>query len=211
MGTSYETLLVVGDLTPVRENLAAAGVDGLVLPAADGRVAVVPREVDYGYADTAALAQMISRRYGFAALSNEVADSDVVFLRAYRDGELSYRYVSDQSMLVDWFIDDGGRSRFRLDGVEYPAAAPSPTGPLGTDPHGLAPFGVGEIDLDRLAAALRGGDVDDRVEAEAQHWTILEALNLDPRALTTAFRHARPDTLPNAMPISANHNHPPGV
>jgi hypothetical protein len=55
----------------------------LVLPAGSGRVAVVPREEgEYNYVDTGALAQMISRRYGFAALSNEVADSDVVFLRA---------------------------------------------------------------------------------------------------------------------------------
>jgi hypothetical protein len=107
-------------------------------------------------------------------------------------------------MLVDWFIDDvDGSTKFRLDGVEYPSDAPSPTGPLGADPHGLAPFGVGEVDLDRLAAALRGGDV--RVPAEAQHWMILEALNLDPRALTTAFRHAHFITAPGGMPISASH------
>jgi len=207
MGSSYQTMLVVGDLPAVRAALVQAGIDGLVMPAGPDRVAVMPREGDYDYADTRTIAQMISGRYGFATLSNRVYDSEVVYLDAYRDGHLWHAYLSDQSILVEWFLDDDGNPKFRFDGIEHPPEGPAPTGALGADPNALAPYGVGNIDLDRLAAALRGPDEDEYLMAEHQHWLILEALNLDPRGLTTAYRHTGSVTLPGAEPITTN-QHP---
>jgi hypothetical protein len=63
-------------------------------------------------------------------------------------------------------------------------------------------FGVGQIDLDRLGTALRG-EFDDgrRSRAEVQHEVIVQAMNLDPLGLTTAFRWARIDDLPGAIRI----------
>jgi hypothetical protein len=137
------------------------------------------------------------------ALSNEVIDSDAVVMAAYRDGRLVHEYVSDQAMLVDWFVDDEGRSRFRLGDREYPGDAPTPTGAAGADPAALAPYGTGTVDLDRLGAALRGEFTGTGpVLAEFQHRLILKALNLDPRPLTTAFRWADPAELPGAVRIA---------
>jgi hypothetical protein len=44
MGTSYQTLLVIAEPTRVRAELAAAGIDGFVVAAGDGRTGVMPRE-----------------------------------------------------------------------------------------------------------------------------------------------------------------------
>jgi hypothetical protein len=202
VGTSYQTVVVIGEVARVRDVLGAAGVDGLVMPAGVGRTAVMPREGRLDYVDPARIAELVSGRAGFAALSNEVVDSDVVMMRAFRDGRLTHEYVSDQAMLVDWFIDDHDMTKYRLDGIEYSADVPFPQGPRGADPSALAPFGVEPIDLERLGAALRG-EFDGRrpVFAEFQHRLILKAMNLDPGGLTTGYRWARGDDLPGAVPI----------
>jgi hypothetical protein len=202
MGTSYQTLVVVGELARVKDALAAAGVEGLVMPAGPGRTAVIPREGKFDYVNPARLAELLSTRAGFAALSNDIVDSDLVRMRAFCDGRQIHEYVSDQAMLVDWFIGDDGRTEFRLDGVEYPGDASYPRGPRGADPAALAPFGVDPVDVNRLGAALRG-EFDGRrpVYAEFQHRLILKAMNLDPRGLTTAFRWASLEDLPGAVRI----------
>ena len=106
-------------------------------------------------------------------------------------------------MLVDWFIDDDGTTKFRIGDVEYPADAPYPRG-RGADAAMLAPFGVDPVDLDRLSGALLG-EIEvggaTRLRAEVQHDAILGAMNLDPRGLTTAFRWARLDDLPGAVRV----------
>jgi hypothetical protein len=202
MGTSYQTLVVVGAVTAVKDAFAEAGIDGLVLAAGPGRTAVIPREGQHDYVNPARLAELVSARAGFAALSNDVSDSDVVLMHAFRNGRMVHEYISDQAMLVDWFIDDDGTTKFRMGGVEYPADAPHPRGPRGADPAALAPFGVDPIDPGRLGAALRGEfDGTGRVYAEFQHRLILKAMNLDPRGLTTSFRWATPDELPGAARI----------
>jgi hypothetical protein len=202
MGTSYQTFLVAADLARVGPALVAVGVDGLMMPAGKDRTAVMPREGDYDVADSPRMAARVSGRSGFATLSNELVDSDVLFLRAFRDGRATHEYVSDQAMLVDWFIDGDGSTKFRLNGIEYSADAPYPTGPAGADPAVLAPFGVGRVDQRRLGAALRGEfGTGTRVPAEAQHRAILDTLNLDPRGLMTAFRFADPEDLPGSVRI----------
>src|SRR4030081_2768510 len=121
---------------------------------------------------------------------------------AFRDGRVTHEYVSDQAMLVDWFIDDDDTTKFRLDGLEYPGDAPYPRGPRGADAAMLARFGVGQVDLDRLGAALRGEfDGGASLYAEFQHRLILKAMNLDPQGLTTAFRWARLEELPGPVRV----------
>jgi len=44
VGTSYQPVVVVGDLARVKDAMAAARVEGLVMPAGPGRTAVIPRE-----------------------------------------------------------------------------------------------------------------------------------------------------------------------
>jgi hypothetical protein len=66
----------------------------------------------------------------------------------------------------------------------------------------FAPFGVGQVDLDRLAAALWGEfDGGAPLYAEFQHRLILKAMNLDPRGLTTALRWARLEDLPGSVRV----------
>jgi hypothetical protein len=198
MGTTYQTLLVVGELPQVRSAVAAAGGDGLVMPVGVGRTAVILREGEWGWADV----DGIAARLGLPVLTHVVLDSDAVILTEYREGKRLHEYVSDQAVLVDWFVDDDGATKFRVGGVEYPEDAPSPKGPSGADPAVLAPFGTGNVDLERLGACLRGElGLGPFVMAEWQHRMILEALNLDPRCLMTAFRHAAHADLPGAVPI----------
>jgi hypothetical protein len=205
MGTSYETVLVVAEPPAVVSARTAARKEAWVAPAGAGRTAVVPKEDRHGIAHAPELAASLSAT-GYPALSHYVFDSDVIVLRAYRDGQLVHEYVSNQEMLVDWFIDDDGESRFRIDGVEYPADAPHPTGPHGADPALLAPYGVGDVDHDGLGAALRGElEEDERVLAERQHLRILEAMNLDPLWLTTAYRWVDADEYPGGIRVA-----PPG-
>jgi hypothetical protein len=203
VGTSYQTLLVIGEPAEVCTALAEIGVDAWVLPAGSGRVAVLPREDEYGYAHVDQLAESITAWTSGAALTNEVFDSDVVLMNVYRNGDCVHEYVSKQEMIVDWFIDDDGETKFRIGDVEYAATAPTPSGPRGADPDALAPFGVGPIDPVRLAAVLHGEfpDHEGHLFAEQHHRSILEAVNLDPTGLTTAFRWTGPDELPGAVRV----------
>ncbi len=202
MGTSYQTVLVAAGLARIRRALEGAGLDAWVLPAGEERTAVIPREGDDDYVNPARLAAGLSARTGAPALSHDVVDSDFLAMTAFRAGKGYHRYLSDQSMLVDWFIDDDGQTRFRLGGVEYPADAPVPAGPSGADPAVLAEFGVGSVDLDRLGRALRGEfEGTGPVYPEFQHRLILTAMNLDPRGLTTAFRWVGREELPDAVRI----------
>ncbi|MEV6925638.1 hypothetical protein AB0M46_14215 [Dactylosporangium sp. NPDC051485] len=202
MGTSYQNLMVVGDLADVVGALADLGADAWVLPAASGRAAVLPREGPHNHADADGLARAISATLHTAAMSNVVFDSDVVLINIYRNGNRVHEYVSEREMLVDWFIDENDEPKFRLGGVEYPADAEYPKGPGGANPQIFAPLGVGPMDLDRLGATLRGDfGTDGQVFAEFQHRLIMKALNLDPTGLTTAFRWARPEDLPGAVRV----------
>ncbi|GAB3838922.1 hypothetical protein ACFPIJ_35555 [Dactylosporangium cerinum] len=75
--------------------------------------------------------------------------------------------------------------------------------PAPDDAARLAPFGTGEVDTGRLGKALRGEfEGSGPVYAEFQHRLILNALHLDPRGLTTAFRWADTSDLPNAIRIN---------
>ncbi|MEU4477651.1 hypothetical protein AB0F68_06200 [Micromonospora sp. NPDC023966] len=202
MGTSYQNLLVIGELADVRGKVIAAGMNGWLVPAGPNRVVLLPREGEWDVADVDPLAKQLSADSDASVVTNEVVDSDAVVMTVYQEGRPVHRYVSDQSIFVDWFIDDEGDTKFRVNGVAYPADADCPTGPSGADPRVLAPFGAGPVDLERLGAILQGelNETGWRL-AEQQHWAIAEALNLDPRALTAAFRWARHEDLPLAVRV----------
>jgi hypothetical protein len=204
MGTSYQTLLVVADLADVHAALVGPGADGLVMPAGPGRTAVMPREGAWDVADVAKLAAQLGSAHGWPIMTNMLHDSDVVLLGVYHQGRLVHDYISDQTMLVDWFIDDDDVTKFRIGDVEYPAGAPVPTGPAGADPVIFAPFGVGDVDADQLGRYLRGETGEPKLFAERQHELILEALHLDPRGLTIGFRHtgATGLVLPGAVRVA---------
>jgi hypothetical protein len=192
VGTSYQTLLVVAELAQTRQALEPTGVEAFLAPAGPGRTAVMPREGEADYADTSGLARFVSRRFGYPALTNVVADSDVVLMRVYRNGRRVHEYVSDTAMLVDWFIDEDGRTRFRIDDMEFPVDATAPSGPSGADPAWLVDFGLGEVDPDHLGAVMRGDAIGERpMPAHDWHRQILDVLNLDPRGLTIAYREAQ--------------------
>jgi hypothetical protein len=205
MGTSYETILVAAPFEPVHAAVAAAGFAAIVAPVATDRTVVIPAEGRYGVADTAGPATTLSRALACPVLVSQVSTSDVVFAQVVVDGEKVHEYISDLTMIVDWFIDDG-ETKFRIGDVEYPAGAPTPSGPAGADANAFAAFAVGDLATDRVAAALRG-EVDpgraSRLGAEMQHRAIMAALNLDPRPVSLGYRHAENADLPGAVVIPA--------
>jgi hypothetical protein len=207
MGTSYETMLVAADLPAVVDAVSATGRSAILMPVADERIAVIPREKSNGVAELPSLATAISTQLGRPVLTSLVFDSDVIECVVYQDGQPVHRYLSDQDMTVEMFEDDDGEFKPVIDGVVYPADHPIPTGPLGDDATRFLPFVVGTPDLDRLGAALRGEvDREERhpLMAERQHRAIMEALGLPAEPLTVAYRHVDLGDFPTAIVLSTN-------
>jgi hypothetical protein len=202
MGSTYETLLVAADLDATVDALRDAGVTAVVVPLADQRVAVLPQEDGGDAAPVHSIGEALSVRLGRPALAMYVFDSDLVRFYVIRDGETVHTYISDAEMLVETFEDDDGQFHPMIDNVVYPVDFKIPEGPIGDDPVALAPFAVGPPDLDVVGAALRGeineGEAP-HLMAEAQHWAIIDALGLPPKALTTAYRHRDPADFPAAV------------
>jgi hypothetical protein len=130
VGTSYQTLLLIGEPAGLRPALASRGVDAWLVPVGPGRVGVLPREGEHDYADVEGLGQKLGAELGVDGVTNEVFDSDVLMMRMYRRGRLTHEYVSDVAMLPD------GPSGER--------------GPRGAEQAIFAPFGVGPVDQVRL-------------------------------------------------------------
>ncbi|MEV0564883.1 hypothetical protein [Dactylosporangium sp. NPDC050588] len=203
MGTSYETILVAADLDAVVRAVTATGAEAVVVPVADRRVAVVPREGDYDVADVRPVAAAVSGQLRCPVLVSEVSDSDLVVCLVYRDGHRVHRYVSKVQMAVEWFEDDDGRFRAELDGEVLPDGAPVPQGPAGADPAAFAVFAADVADPDRIGVALRGeADPEDLVFAERHHESIMRSLGLPTAALTVGYRHLAVDRFPGAMRIT---------
>ncbi|MEV4482328.1 hypothetical protein [Micromonospora coxensis] len=191
MGTSYQTVLAVGGLTPLRDALREARWEAYVVPVAEQRWAVLPRETD-GYADVHTLAGFLSLRSRRPAASFDVFDSDVMSASVFVAGEAVHDYVSDRSVVDVFFDDDGTEYLAGFDGTRYAVDETPPGGPGGADPEAFAPLGVGPVDRAQLGAALRGDvplDGAPRLFAQQQHRAIVVALNLDPTPLGRAFRH----------------------
>ena len=204
MGTSYEGALVVAGVEEVRGALAAASLAAIVAPVGVGRTAVLPREDESMWADAWGLGQYLSGSCGFGVLVHSLYDSDLLSLYVYRDGEAVHVYHSEQAHQGRLFEDEDGEMRIELDGVLFAVDDPSlPSGPCGADPAVFAPFGTGDVDRDRLGALLRGEGLteDEQIFAESRHWSIAEALNLQPAALTEAYRHAKVSDYPQALVV----------
>jgi len=202
MGSTYETLLVAADLDATVSALRDAGVTAVVVPLADERVAVLPAEGDRDTAPVRSVGADLSVRLGRPTLAMYVFDSDLVRCYVSRDGETVHTYISDAEMVVETFEDDDGQFHPVIDDVVYPVDFEIPEGPIGDDPAAFAPFAAGPPDLNALGAALRGENPADDAPypmAEIQHWAIIEALGLPPRALTTAYRHCDPADFPAAV------------
>lgn len=185
MGTSYETVLVAAGPDETHAVVAALGSVAVLVPVADGRTAVIPKEGRHGYAETHDLARAVSEALGCLVATFQVSDSDVLVAELFRGGEHVHEYVSDRSALATVYEDADGELKQELDGVVYPADIRLPVTPGGDDPAVFALFAVGQPDLVGLATALSAK----QLFAERQHWDIVAALNLDPNGLTTAYRH----------------------
>ncbi|MCU7727325.1 hypothetical protein ODJ79_26645 [Actinoplanes sp. KI2] len=199
MGSTYETLLVAADFDATVDALRHAGVTAVVVPLADERVAVVPKEGDWDTAPVRSIGANLSLRLGCPTLAMCVFDSDLVRCYVIRDGETVHTYISDAEMLVEAFEDEDGQFHPMIDNVVYPVDFKIPAGPIGDDPAAFAPFAAGPPDLDAVGAALRDEGVAPYMMAEVQHWAIIEALGLPPEALTTAYRHCDPADFPAAV------------
>ena len=187
MGTSYEGLLAVGDQRVVVDALTDAGTAALVVEAAPGRVAVIPKEdARWGVADVVTVATLLSGRHGLPVLVHDMYDSEVLTLRVYEQGVVTHEYVSEMRHVGH--VEETGDGFFRVvDGVSYRLDDPAaPSGPRGADPDRLTPFGVGAIDRDRLGRLLVSAA--QYVFANEMHADVITALNLDPTPLTTAYR-----------------------
>ena len=113
-------------------------------------------------------------------------DSEVLTLRVYEQGVVTHEYVSEMRHVGH--VEETGDGFFRVvDGVSYRLDDPAaPSGPRGADPDRLTPFGVDAIDRVRLGRLLVSGD--QYIFADQMHADVIEALNLDPTPLTTAYR-----------------------
>ena len=186
MGTSYEGLLVVGDLETVAGALAAGGVTAYVATVASGRMAVIPKgDPRWNVADVAPIAVLLSGGHGLPVLAHDMYDSDRLSLWIYEHGVITHEYVSDMASVgrVEETSEEFVRT---VDGVTYALDDPSaPRGPRGAAPDQLARFGVGTIDYVRLGELLASSR--DWVFANEMHAAIAEVLNLDPGPLTVAY------------------------
>lgn len=211
MGSSYQGALVVAEVEQVRMALMRAEVTAIVAPVGAERTAVLPREGAYNMADVDGLGRYLSGTCGFSVLVHTLFDSDLLSLYVYRGGESVHEYQSDVAYLGQPFEDADGEMKVKFGGVLYDSDDESlPSGPCGADPEVFAPFGAGDVDLDRFGALLRGDglDEDQQVFAESRHWAVAEALNLQPTALTTAYRHAMVSDYPGAVLVGPSREEP---
>ncbi|GII23636.1 hypothetical protein [Planosporangium mesophilum] len=190
MVTWYENLLVAGEFELTVNALERAGFEAIVAPVARARVAVVPYEWSGGE-DLSDMVTLLGRDLGFAAIRWE-NNSFVLTADVWEGGRLTHWYVSELSNVAYRWVDELGPGP-SID----PQGIPLPAGPVG-DPAVFARFGVGNVDIGRLAAALRG-EGPSGVAPGRQHRAILEALNLDPLPLTDEFSSFDLHRLPGAV------------
>lgn len=211
MGTSYEGVLVVAGVEPVRAALVRAEVTAIVVPVGVERTAILPREGAYNVAEVDDLARYLSGTCGFSVLVHTLYDSDLLSLYVYRGGDCVHEYQSEMAYLGTPFEDEDGEMKVELGGVLHDSDDESlPSGHCGADPEVFASFGTGNVDLDQLGALLRGEgpDEDEQVFAECRHWAVAELLNLQPAALTTAYRHAKVSDYPGAVLVGLSREEP---
>ena len=174
MGSSYQSILAVGELANVRSAVAASGQQAVIIPVADGRWAVLPERENDIYAETEDLAELLSLAEGSLAVSFNVFDSIVMTARLFRGGECHHEYLSDQTFLTEVWDDDDNEMWFDMLGREYPPGATPSPGAYGADPGAFAALGVAPVDEEALGAVLN----HPRLRAEERHHDMLDALNL---------------------------------
>jgi len=186
VGSSYQTILAVGELVDLRTAVDAWHQRATIIEVAERRWAVVPVQEDGVYAETEGLAQHLSLVEGGLAASFNVFDSDVLVAMLFREGTGVHEFLSNQAYLVEGWDDDDNEILYDMLGRPYPPEATPPAGPFGADPAAFVPLGVAPVDAAALGAVLgRTG-----IRADSQHHAILHALNLDPRPLMMTFEEA---------------------
>src|SRR5689334_128293 len=100
MGSSYQTVLATGSPEHVRAAVAESGGEAAVRAVAEGRWAVVPHPQE-GYADTGALARLLTRAPGTVAATFDVIDSELLVAGVFRDGRSVHDYLSEQSIVEE--------------------------------------------------------------------------------------------------------------
>ncbi|AEV86757.1 transposase [Actinoplanes sp. SE50] len=199
MGSTYQTLLVAADFDATVDALCDAGVVGVVVPLAEHRVAVLPKESEWDQAPVRSIGEGLSVSLSCPALAMSVFDSDLLCCYVIRDGGIVHTYINDVEMTVEWVPEEDGQFHPMIDGVVHSVDFKIPKGPAGDDPAAFASFAVGVPDLNAIAAALRNEGTSAHVMAEVQHEELLAALGLPSRALTTAYRHCEPAVFPDAI------------
>lgn len=183
MGSSYQTILAVGELGDVQRAIDLHDRPVAITAVGERRWAIVPQG-EHGYAETAPLAQLMSRA-GYAA-TFEVHDSDVLTSAIYRNGAVIHEYLSNQAYLVEYWDDEGNEFLSDMLGRSYRPDETPPPGPAGADPDAFAPLGVEPLDRIALAAALNAPTF----RADTLHHDILHALNLTPGPLQRTYEES---------------------
>ena len=185
MGTTYQTILVAGDLADIRAGISTKCV---VLPVGERRWAVIPHQED-GYAETEELARHLSRPPGALTAAFQVFDSDILAALLFRAGAGIHEYLSEQAYLEPYWEEDGTEVQMDFLGRPYGLDEQPPTGPYGADPAMFAPLADGQADEPALAEALTGREP----MADHRHHELLHALNLWPRPLQSTYARAASD------------------
>jgi hypothetical protein len=183
MGSTYQTILAVGESGDVQRAIDLYGRPVAITPVGERRWAVVPQG-EHGYAETAPLAELLSQT-GYAA-TFEVHDSDVLTSAVYRNGGVIHEYLSDQAYLVEYWDDEGNELLSDMLGRSYRPGETPPHGPAGADPDAFAALGVEPLDHIALAAALNAPTL----RADSLHHGILHALNLTPGPLQRTYEES---------------------
>jgi hypothetical protein len=183
MGSTYQTILAVGESGDVQRAIDSYGRPVAITSVGERRWAVVPQG-EYGYAETAPLAELLSQA-GYAA-TFEVHDSDVLTSAVYRNGAVIHQYLSDQAYLVEYWDDEGNELLSDMLGRSYRPSETPPHGPAGADPDAFVALGVEPLDRIALAAALN----TPTLRADSLHHDILHALNLTPGPLQRTYEES---------------------
>ncbi|WP_306205031.1 hypothetical protein [Actinoplanes sp. RD1] len=185
MGSSYQTVLATGELGDVRAAVTASGGEAVVRAVAAGRWAVVPRPQE-GYADTAALARLLTRAPDAVAATFDVIDSDLLVAGVFRAGRSVHDYLSEQSIVEEGWDENDNEILFDGLGRTYPPGATVPSGPYGADAAVFAPLAAAPVDEAKLTAVLAATDL----RGEDRHHQLLHLLAVDPAPLQMSYEEA---------------------
>lgn len=175
MGSTYSTVLAVGERAAVEDAVARYGERVAIVAVDEGRWALIPD--DY---DATPLAVLASANGGLAARF-WVFDSSTLVAEVYRDGAPVHVYLSEQRHVEQSYDPDAAWDSESwmedMIGRRYEFGVEPPHGPLGADAEPFVALGVEPVDRAELGRILREPDPEET--ADSQHHEMLHALNLE--------------------------------